>query len=115
MDKQKVTEIRKEIVKLIAKNPDLPIKVFIEGDCSSGEDGWYAGEILECTVTEITEYKDKYYERDDFVWLEDLLSNEVCDNPEYINLSDEEFDRKIADEVERLGWEKVILLKMSIL
>jgi hypothetical protein len=44
-----------------------------------------------------------------------MLSNEVCDDPEYINLSDEEFDRKIADEVERLGWEKVILLKMSIL
>ena len=114
MDKQKAIEINKKLVKLVTENPGLPIKIFIEGECSCGEDGWYAGEILECVVTEITEYKDKYYERDDFIWLEDILSNEVCDDPKYINLSANEFDKKIADEVERKKKKKVILLKVSV-
>lgn len=113
MDKQEVMEINKEFVKLVAENPDLPIKVFINGECGDG-DCWFVGEIYDCKVTEITEYKDRYYERDDFSWLEDILSDEVCDSPKYINLPDEEFDKKIREEVERLGWERVILLNVTV-
>ena len=113
MNKQEIIEINKDFVKLVTENPELPIKVFIDGTCGDG-DCWYVGQIYDCKVTEITEYKDRYYERDDFIWLEDILSNEVCDNPEYVNLSDEQFDKKIAEDVERLGWERVILLKVSV-
>ena len=114
MNKQKVMEINKEFVKLVAKNPELPIKVFIDGDCSGGEDGWYVGEIIEYKVTEITEYEDKCYERDDFDWLKDIISDEVCDEPEYVNLADEEFDKAMEEKVEWLGWERVILLKVNV-
>lgn len=71
-------------------------------------------EIYDCKVTEITEYKDKYYERDDFDWLKDIISDEVCDEPEYVNLTDEEFDKAMEEKVEWLGWERVILLKVSV-
>lgn len=114
MDRQKVMELNKEFVKLVSKNPELPIKVFIDGDCSGGEDGWYVGEIIECKVTEITEYEDKCYERDDFDWLKDIISDEVCDEPEYVNLTDEEFDKVMEEKVEWLGWERVILLKVNV-
>lgn len=113
MDKQKVMEINKEFVKLVAENPELPMKVFIDGECSDG-DCWYVGEIHDCKVTEITEYGDMYYERDDSDWVKEIISDEVYDEPEYANLTDEEFDKKMDEKVERLDWERVILLKVAV-
>lgn len=114
MNKQKVMEINKEFVKIVAGNPELPIKVFINGECCEDDDCWFVGEIYDCKVTEITEYKYRYYERDDLDWLKEIISDEVCDEPEYVNLTDEEFDKKIEEKVEWLDWEKVILLKVSV-
>ena len=114
MDKQSIMEINKEFVKLVAENPELPIKVFINGECSDDDNCWYVGEIYDCEVTEITEYGDKCYERDDFDLLKDIISDEVYDDPEYVNLTDEEFDKKMEEKVEWLGWERVILLKVGV-
>lgn len=113
MDRQSIMEINKEFVKLVAENPELPIKVFINGECGDG-DCWFVGEIYDCKVTEITEYRDKCYERDDSDWLKDIISDEVCDEPEYVDLTDEEFDKAMEEKVEWLGWERVILLKVSV-
>ena len=114
MNKQEVMEINKEFVKIVAENPELPIKVFINGECCEDDDCWFVGEIYDCKVTEIAEYKDRYYERDDFDWLKEIISDEVCDEPEYVNLTDEEFDKKIEEKAEWLDWERVILLKVSV-
>ena len=113
MDKKSIAKLNKEFVKLVAENPELPIKVFINGECGDG-DCWFVGEIYDCKVTEITEYGDKCYERDDFDWLKDIISNEFYDDPEYVNLTDEEFDKKMEEKVELLGWERVILLKVGV-
>ena len=107
-------EINKEFGKLVAENPELPIKVFINGECCEDDNCWFVGEIYDCKVTEITEYKYRYYERDDLDWLKDIISDEVCDEPEYVNLTDEELDKKIEEKVEGLDWERVILLKVSV-
>lgn len=113
MNKQKVIELNKEFVKLIAENPNLPIKVFVSGDCMEDEE-WVVGEIYDCKVTEIAEYKGRCYEKDDFDWLKEIISNDVCDDPEYANLTDEEFDKAIEEKVEWLGWQRVILLKVDV-
>ena len=114
MDKKSIAKLNKEFVKLVAENPELPIKVFINGECGDDDNCWYVGEIHDCKVTEITEYGDKCYERDDFDWLKEIISNEVYDDPEYVNLTDEEFDKKMEEKVEWLGWERVILLKVGV-
>ena len=114
MNKQKVMEINKEFVKLVAENPELPIKVFINGECSDDDNCWFVGEVRDCKVTEITEYGEKCYERDDFDWLKDIISNEVCDEPEYVNLTDKAFDKAMEEKVRWLDWERVILLKVSV-
>ena len=51
---------------------------------------------------------------DDFDWLKEIISNEFYDDPEYVNLTDEEFDKKMEEKVEFLGWERVILLKVGV-
>ena len=114
MDKKSIAKLNKEFVKLVAENPELPIKVFINGECGDDDNCWYVGEIHDCKVTEITEYGDKCYERDDFDWLKDIISNEFYDDPEYVNLTDEELDKAMEEKVEWLGWERVILLKVSV-
>lgn len=114
MDKKSIAKLNKEFVKLVAENPELPIKVFINGECGDDDNCWYVGEIHDCKVTEITEYGDKCYERDDFDWLKEIISDEVYDDPEYVNLTDEEFDKKMEEKVELLGWERVILLKVGV-
>ena len=114
MDKKSIAKLNKEFVKLVAENPELPIKVFINGECGDDDNCWYVGEIHDCKVTEITEYGDKCYERDDFDWLKEIISNEFYDDPEYVNLTDEEFDKKMEEKVELLGWERVILLKVGV-
>lgn len=106
-------EVNKEFVKLVAENPDLPIKVFVSGDCMEDEE-WVVGEIYDCKVTEIAEYEDRCYERDDFDWLKEIISNEVCDEPEYANLTDEEFEKEMEEKVKWLGWKRVILLKVDV-
>ncbi len=114
MDKKSIAKLNKEFVKLVAENPELPIMVFINGECGDDDNCWYVGEIHDCKVTEITEYGDKCYERDDFDWLKEIISNEFYDDPEYVYLTDEEFDKKMEEKVELLGWERVILLKVGV-
>ena len=46
MNKRKVMEINKEFVKLVAENPELPIKVFIDGNCVEDEE-WVVGKIYD--------------------------------------------------------------------
>lgn len=46
MNKQEVMEINKEFVKLVAENPELPIKVFIDGECGDG----IAGSLEKFTI-----------------------------------------------------------------
>lgn len=115
MNKQRVIEINKEFIKLIAENPDLPIKVFIDGQCSDGEDGWFTGEVYDCYVTEVTEYGDRCYERyDDYDVLEELIYDKIQDDTKYQNLTVEEMTDIATEELEWLGWERVILLKVSV-
>ncbi len=113
MNKQNITEINKEFVKLVAENPDLPIKVFVSGDCVEDEE-WVVGEIYDAKVTEIAVYDDRVYERDDIDSVKEAISNDVCDLEEYVNFTDEEFDKAMEEKAEWLGWEKVILLKVGI-
>lgn len=46
--------------------------------------------------------------------LKETISDDFCDEPEYVNLTDEEFDKAMEEKVEWLGWERVILLKVSV-
>lgn len=113
-NKQSIIELNKEFVKLVAENPELPIKVFVDGECGDGEDGWFVGEVYDCKVTEVAEYGDKCYERDDVDVLEELIYDKIQDDTKYQNLTVEEMTDMAKEELEWLGWERVILLKVSV-
>lgn len=104
-----------ELRKLIAENPDLPI-VVLAGEQAWIEDYSYTcctevsckiGWVLDCEIP----FGDGIVptDEDDF---KEQLENYLCDLPECENLSDEEFDKRLKDELAKYEpyWKKVIAI-----
>ena len=49
-------QVKQDFIKAITENPDLPIKVFISGECYEDDASWFVGEVFDCRVTEIVTY-----------------------------------------------------------
>lgn len=93
---------------LILENPDLPLLIFC------GEESWigdycynsapYASKgQIKC----LTLYNDRYVDEDDY---RELLSDNLCDEEEYANLSDEEYDKMIDQKVAETEFCKAIVI-----
>ena len=113
-----VKEINEKFVQLVRENPDLPIKVFISGECYAGDGNWFAGDVYGCEVTEIVSFEmyeePRYYTKDDIDDIVEYIEEDICDEDEYKNFSDEELERVAKQKAEELEWEKVILIWVGI-
>ena len=108
-------QIIKNFIKAISENPDLPIKVFICGDCYDGVDfDWYLGNVYDCKVTEIAEYNNRTYEKDDIDEIASEIYDDIGGYEEYKKLSDDEVLQIANRKAEELEWEKVILLLVGV-
>lgn len=103
-----------ELRRLIAENPELPIVVMCHGE-SCAEDYAYTymsdvrcnvGEILDCE----TPYADYIFDdREDFI---ERISDSMCDEEDYANLPDEEFDKAAEAKAATYDqyWRKAIII-----
>lgn len=109
-------QVKQDFIKAITENPDLPIKVFISGECYEDDASWFVGEVFDCRVTEIVTYGNdaRVYEKADIDIIEDEISDVICDYDEYFSLSDEEFNAVVKKKAEELPWEKVILIEVGV-
>ena len=109
-----------ELQKLIAAHPDYPIVVLCSSDvvADDGYSYWYApklsftiGEILDCEQ-DVNDEKT-YSDRDDFE--DDVRYMFECDG-QYDNLSSEEFDELVKNELEKYEpyWKDVIIIYADI-
>lgn len=109
-----------ELKKLIIENPDLPLVAMVDYEVCADDDYryWFApsltfkvGYILDCeqTVNEERIYDDE----DEFG--EDL-ENYLVDSGEYDNLSDDEFEKVVDEELKKYEpyWKKVIYIYASV-
>lgn len=109
-----------ELKKLIIENPDLPLIAMVNYEVCADDDyrWWFApslifeiGYILDCeqTVNEERIYDDE----DEF---EEDLENYLADSGEYDNLSDDEFDKAVAEELKKYEpyWKKVIYIRATV-
>lgn len=104
-----------ELRKLIAENPDLPIVVLVGEKAYSGEWGYeyctnvscHLGKVLDCEIPFGNGIVPT--DKDDF---EEQLAEYLYDLPEWKSLSDEEFDRRLKEEVAKYEpyWKKVIAI-----
>ena len=102
-----------ELKKLIREHPDYPIVVVCNSDAVADENGWWyapeisfkTGVILDCEQ-DINDEK-VYIDEDDF---EEDIRYMLEDREDLEDVSDEEFDRAVEEEMKKYEpyWKKVI-------
>ena len=75
-----------ELRKLIIENPDLPLLIFCGPETNSGEYPYESNKDVGCDIQELTLYKDYWIPKDEY---EEQLRDDLCDEEEYIKLTDE--------------------------
>lgn len=97
-----------ELCKLIIENPDLPLIVFC-GDDAYSDDGYqysmaYASDA---EIQELTLYSDVWMDEDDYV---EKIRDDLAFEEEYINMTDDEYDKMIDQKVNETEFVKAIVI-----
>lgn len=97
-----------ELRKLIIENPDLPLLFFV-GDDAYIDDGYqysmaYASNA---EIQELTLYSDVWLDKEDYA---EKLADDLCDEEEYKDMTDEEYNKIIDDMVEKTEFVKAIVI-----
>ena len=96
-----------ELKKLIIENPELPLLIFC-GEDAWGQDFPYTqADVNSCSVQSLTLYDDMWLDEEDYT---DRLRDNLCDEEEYIDLSDEEYDKMIEEKVAETEFVKAIVI-----
>lgn len=110
----------KELRRLIAENPDLPITVLVGEDSSSEEWAWTYCAMISCDIQKILDIKTPYDHSDGTLFTDEedfkerIADNFYC-NDMYTELSDSEFDEVVEREAEKYKehWKRVIAIYAS--
>lgn len=95
-----------ELRKLIEENPELPLLILCGDKAWNGECGCYSqADVLRCAVETLTLYDDCWMDEDDY---REKLADDLADEPEYKDLSDEEYYEMIDEAVKETEFIKVI-------
>lgn len=98
-----------ELRKLILENPDLPLLIFCGEDAYRGDWAYEQAYVNSCRVDNLTLYKDMWLDEDDYRY---ELSDDLCDETEYEDLSDEEYEKMIDEKVNNTEFIKVIVVNV---
>ena len=80
----------------ILENPDLPLLIFAGEEAWQGEWGYNQVDARVHGVEELTLFADRWMDRAEY---EEELCEALCDEEEYKDLSDEEWDKMIQKKV----------------
>ena len=89
---------REELIKLMQEHPECELKFLVYG--VEFEYGWYTvinEKDMGVCLKEIGEYNDDLV--GDYDEIFERVQNDFADNPEYVNLSDEEYDKICKDYI----------------
>ena len=93
--------------KLIIDNPDLPLLIFCGPETNSGEYPYESNKDVGCDIQELTLYKDYWIPKDEY---EEQLRDDLCDEEEYINMTDDEYDKMIDKKVNETEFVNAIVI-----
>lgn len=96
-----------ELRKLIIENPDLPLLVFAGEEAWSGNWGYEFAYARCGGVQELTIYDDLWLDEDDY---RDKLTDDLCDEEEYRDLSDEDYYKMIDQKIAETEFVKAIVI-----
>ena len=96
-----------ELRKLIIENPNLSLLVFCGEEAYSGEFPYESNTNVRCDIQELTLYKDWWIPKDEY---EEQLRDDLCDEEEYKDMTDEEYDAMIDRKVNETEFVKAIVI-----
>ena len=96
---------------LIIDNPDLPLIIFCGEESWDGEHSYSSASASKGSIRELTLYEDVY----DAVWMDkedyaEKLADNLCDDEEYKDMTDEEYNNMIDDMVARTEFVRAIVI-----
>ena len=95
-----INEQTKELVKLIQENPELPLVFMVDGEeiVDPYEYGYTLIKKYRVSVQTIWIYQDHYYNH--IIDITEAVEEDLCDEEEYENLSNEEFNEVVEKYIE---------------
>lgn len=92
---------------LILENPDLPVLIFCGEEAYSGEYGYEQANASKGEIEALTLYDDMWLNEEDY---RDKLSDDLCDEEEYKDLSDEEYEKMLDQKIAETEFVKAIVI-----
>jgi len=92
---------------LILENSELPVLIFCGEEAYSGEYGYEMAYASKGEIESLTLYDNQWLDKDTY---RDELSNDLCNEPEYKDLSDEEYEEMIDKKVKETEFIKAIVI-----
>lgn len=92
---------------LILENPDLPVLIFCGEDAWNGDYGYTQAYASKGEIEYLTLYGDRWMDEDEY---REELSDDLCDDEQYKDLSDDEYDAMIEQKVAETEFIKAIVI-----
>lgn len=102
--------MKDELLKLVKENPDLDIVVMANTQEFTDEYGWILLERLKGEVVDIyrsPDFETLYFDKEEII---EELRSYLADNEEYVNMSDEEYDKMCEEKSKDYFCKKAIVI-----
>ena len=97
-----------ELRKLIIENPDLPLLFFVGDDVYSDDGYQYSmAYASNAEIQELTLYSNVWMDEDDYA---EKIRDDLAFEEEYINMTDDEYDKMIDQKVNETEFVKAIVI-----
>lgn len=102
----------KELLELIAANPDLPVYAWVNADVVRDGYGYWVGEMHTASIQEYAEVEPYGYSEQTWVIKGDDEDyyDYLVNSDEYAGLTDEEAKQKAEETIANLPWKKAIFV-----
>ena len=93
--------------KLILENPELPVLIFVGEEAYQGEYLYNQADATVVKVEDLTLYKEEWISEDEY---KDILYNDLADEEEFMDLSDEDYEKMIIKIVKETEFIEAIVI-----
>lgn len=92
---------REELIKLIQENPTLPLLFMVRNDELLDDYGSTVHESFWCEIQTVYYWGEEEQEvTDDYIDIKEKVQDLLCDDEQYENLTDEEFEKCVEKYIE---------------
>lgn len=104
-------EDTEELRKMIIENPTLPLVTFVSEEAINGDYPYSYADVTSIKIKESAIWNDEWWcDYDDY---REKLSDNLCEEEEFENLSDEEFERMLDEKMAAVEFVKAIVINIG--